>query len=95
MYFSPVNHAALRQNRGVNHLLCVVGSLESMQLAPPSERPVKVESGANEAQMREGLREVSQRLAAGPDLLGVESQVIGIAEHLLEDEPGLFQPPRA
>src|SRR3712207_111529 len=67
----------------------------SMRLPPLPERPVEVEGGADEGQVGEGLREVAQRLAAGTDLLGVEPEVVGVAEHLLEDEPGFFEPTRA
>src|SRR5215213_107557 len=59
----------------------------SMRLHPLPERPVEVEGGADEGQVGEGLREVAQGLAAGTDLLGVEPEVVGVAEHLLEDEP--------
>src|SRR3712207_1249902 len=64
----------------------------STRLPPLPERPVEVEGGADERQVREGLREVAQSLAAGTDLLGVEPEVVGVAEHLLEDEPGFFEP---
>ena len=60
-----------------------------------SERPVEVERRADQGKVREGLGEVAQCLAAGPDLLRVESQVVGVAEHLLEDESGLRDPSRA
>src|SRR5215217_4953841 len=70
-------------------------SLDNTQLPPLSERPAEVVGGADERQVREGLREVAQGLAAGSDLLRVEAEVVGVAEHLLEDEPGFFQPPRA
>ena len=60
------------------------------RLALLSERAVEVESGADEGQVREGLGEVSQRLAAGTDLLRVETEVVGVTEHLLEDKPSFF-----
>src|SRR5215208_4878713 len=74
------------------HPLCVVGSLESMRLAALSERTVEVEGGADEGQVGEGLGEVAQRLAAGSDFLGVEPEVVRVAQHLLEDQPGFFEP---
>src|SRR5215213_2447830 len=43
--------------------------------------------------MREGLREIPQRLAARSDLLRVEPEMVGVAKHLLEEEAGLFKPP--
>src|SRR5215212_9974812 len=51
----------------------------SMLLPPLSERPVEVEGGADKGQVREGLREVAQRLPAGPDLLRIEPQVVRVA----------------
>ena len=44
-----------------------------------TKRPVEVEGSADQGQVSEGLGEVAQRLAAGPDLLGVEPQVVGVA----------------
>jgi hypothetical protein len=73
-----------------NRLVCVVGSFASMRLATLPERPIEVEGGAYECQVREGLGEVAQRLAAGSDLLGVEPEVVGVAEHLLEDKSSFF-----
>src|SRR5215210_7950076 len=66
-----------------------------MRLPPLFERPVEVEGGADEGEVREGLGEVAKGLAARPDLLGVEPEVVGVAEHVLEDEPGLFESARA
>ena len=60
-------------------LVCVAGSHASTRLAALSESTVEVEGGADEGQVREGLGEVSQRLAAGSDLLGVETEVISVA----------------
>src|SRR5215210_2770297 len=60
-------------------------------LATCTERPVEVEGGADQGQVGEGLGEVAQRLAAGTDLLGVEPYVVGVAQHLLKDEPGLVE----
>src|SRR5215203_2438896 len=66
-----------------------------MRLALPSERTVEVEGGADEGKVREGLGEVAQSFATRPDLLGVEAEVVSVAEHLLEDEPGFIEPARA
>ena len=41
--------------------------------------------------MRERLREVTQRLAAGTGLLRIEAEMVGVAEHLLEQETGVFE----
>src|SRR5947209_14219980 len=62
--------------------------------SPCSERPVEIEGGADQSQMSEGLREVAQGLAAGTGLLGVQADMVGITEHLLEEQPGVIQPGR-
>ena len=41
--------------------------------------------------MREGLRKISQVFAPWSQLLGVETEMVGIAESLFKEEPGLFQ----
>src|SRR4028119_643394 len=58
--------------------------MNSPSLAVFSERPVEVEGGADEGEVSKGLREVAQSLAGVPDLLGVEAEVVGVAEQLLE-----------
>src|SRR5215204_3610071 len=68
-------------------------SSANMRLSPPgSECLIEVEGGADKGQVREGLREVAQGLTARPDLLRIKPQVVGVGEHLLEDEPGLLDP---
>jgi hypothetical protein len=59
--------------------------------SPGVECPVEVEGGADQGQVGERLREVAQGLPAGAGLLGVEAQVIRVAEHLLEEQSGVFQ----
>src|SRR5712692_8985993 len=63
--------------------------------APPSshfvERAVQVEGRADQRQVGECLGMVAQRLAGAAGLLGVQAQVVRVAEHPLEDEAGLFQ----
>ena len=44
--------------------------------------------------MGERLREVAQGLPAVASLLGVQAQVVRIPEHLLEEQPRVFQPGR-
>src|SRR5215210_2631330 len=68
-------------------VVCIVpaDSLGNTRLPPLSERPVEVEGGAYEGQVGEGLREVTEGLARGPDFLRVKSQMVGVTEHLLED----------
>ena len=85
-----MNYAALRRDQDIYCLVSVVGTLANTRLALLSERAVEVEGSADEGQVREGLGEVSQRLAAGSDLLRIETEVIGVAEHLLEDKPSFF-----
>ncbi len=41
--------------------------------------------------MGEGLREVSQRLAMAPSFLGIEPEMIRVAEHLLELKARIVQ----
>src|ERR1700733_1084295 len=58
------------------------------------QRAIQVYRRADQGQVGEGLREVPQRLTRGTNLLGVEPQVVGVGEHLLEDGPGLLDPSR-
>src|SRR4029453_13126082 len=60
-------------------------------LSPPVERAVEGDGGVDQRQMREGLGEVAQLLPGLADLLGVQAQVVGVGEHLLEGQPGQFQ----
>ena len=59
--------------------------------AAAAEAPVEVEGGADQRQVGEGLREVTQGLAARPGLLGVQPDVVAVAQHLLEPQAGLGQ----
>src|SRR5215475_11156270 len=52
---------------------------------------VEIESGAYEGEVGERLGEVAEVLRLGAELLAVQPQVIGVPEHLLEEEPGLLQ----
>ena len=52
---------------------------------------IQVECGTDQGQMREGLRKVSERFAASPYLFGIEPQMIGVAQHLFEQQPGFRQ----
>src|SRR6266849_530983 len=53
-----------------------------------AKRLVEIEGGANQGKVRKSLGEIPQRLPAGPDLLGIEPQVVRVAQHLLKDVPG-------
>src|SRR5262249_30747942 len=52
---------------------------------------IEVVRSADQAEVREGLREVAEMLTRGSELLGVEAQVVRIAEHLLEVVAGFFE----
>src|SRR5581483_4267572 len=56
-----------------------------------AQRAVEVEGGADERDVGERLREVAQHLAAGAGLLGEQPEVVGVAQHALEEEPRLVQ----
>jgi hypothetical protein len=51
---------------------------------------VKVMGSADEGEMSEGLGKVAEVLATRPEFLGVESEMIGVAECLIEEEPGFL-----
>src|SRR5436190_13060754 len=55
------------------------------------QRTIEVKRSADQGQVRKGLGEVSQRFAAGARLLGVQAQVIGVSEHLLEHQSCIVQ----
>src|SRR5262252_594122 len=54
-----------------------------------------VDGRGDQAEVREGLWKISQSLAGQADLLRVEPEVVGVAEHLLEGQPGLVEAPGA
>src|SRR5262245_13485743 len=55
-----------------------------------AEGPVEVEGGADQGEVSEGLGEVAQGLAARAGLLGIETEMIRVADHLLEQEAGVL-----
>src|SRR5205809_2570830 len=67
------------------------GTCRSPGVAGGREPPVEIERGADQREVREGLREVAEVLRLRAELLAVESQVVGVAEHLLEEESRLVQ----
>src|SRR6266852_8455486 len=71
------------------------GGRPSPGVAGGRESAVEIEGGADERQMRERLRKVAEVLCLGAQLLAVQPQVIGVAEHFLEEEPRLVQVPHA
>jgi len=52
---------------------------------------IEVDRGGNQRQVRECLGEVAEQLAARADLLGVEAEVVGVGEPLLEGELGFIE----
>src|SRR2546422_10318449 len=58
----------------------------------PLQSTVQVKCGADQSHVRERLREVAQRLARRSRLLGVQPQVVGVGQHLFEDEARLLHP---
>src|SRR5947207_14758192 len=57
-----------------------------------SELAIKGEGGADQREVRKGLRKVAQLLAGRADLLGIETDMICVGEHLLEREPCVIEP---
>src|ERR1700745_1253135 len=57
---------------------------------PTAEPAVQVERGADQPDVSECLREVAQRFTTRTRLLGVQAEVVGVGQHLLEDERGLL-----
>jgi hypothetical protein len=56
-------------------------------------RAVQVDRGADQGEVGEGLREVAESLPGHADLLGIQPEVAGVGEHVLEDRPGFLHPP--
>src|SRR5687768_503495 len=63
----------------------------SVRVAGGREPPVKIVGGADQRKMREGLREVAEVLRSRTQFLAVKPQVVRVAEHLLKEEPCLWQ----
>ena len=65
---------------------------EGGDLTPSSpQRPVEVDGGADQRQVRERLREIAELFAGRPHLLGVQAEMVGVGEHLLKREPRRVQ----
>ena len=56
----------------------------SLDLRLVSESAIKVERGTDQCEVGESLREIPQRLPAVACFLGVETEMVGIAEHALK-----------
>src|SRR5437879_1245393 len=83
------HHRAAAQDGAHTWTRYWAGGIDSA--GPTGEGAVEVEGGTDERQVREGLREVAEGLAAGPRLLGVQPEVVAVAQHLLEQQTGLGQ----
>src|SRR5918993_5756489 len=55
------------------------------------ELGVEVDRGADQREVAEGLREVADLFAGRRDLLGVETEVVAVGQHLLEGEPRVVE----
>src|SRR5215831_14672469 len=66
-------------------------SIRSPGVAGRREPSVEIEGGADERQMSESLRKVAKVLRLGPELLAIQPQMIGVPEHLLEEQPCLLE----
>ena len=56
----------------------------TVRLMLVSEGAIKVEGGTDQCEVGESLREIPQRLPAVACFLGVETEMVGIAEHALK-----------
>ena len=55
------------------------------------QHTIQIKSCADQRKMRKRLRKITERLALPSGLLSVESEVIGIAQHALEQQAGFIQ----
>ena len=58
---------------------------------PRAQHTIQIECCADQRKMRKCLREIAECLALRSGLLCVEPQMIGVAQHALEQQPGLIQ----
>src|ERR687897_1229210 len=96
----PVRAATGRGSRGpcTNSTLALAQANREHRLDPAStvvDLVVEVERRVDERQVAERLREVAKLLAGQPNLLGVETEVVGVGAHLLQRQPRILEPPRA
>src|SRR5262245_66055502 len=79
-------------SRAILQYVSLHGISRHSRSAAAAEGTVEVESGADERQMRECLREVPKCFAARARLFRIKSQMIRVGQHLLEQKPRLFEP---
>src|SRR5262249_20795317 len=58
----------------------------------PPQRKVQIVCSADQSQMGESLREVTERLAAGAGSLVLKAEMMGVAEHARVHGPRVNQP---
>src|ERR1700721_4392942 len=58
----------------------------------PVQIAVKIKCRADQRQVSQRLREITERLALVPDLLAVKAQMVGVSRHLLKQQA---RPPQA
>src|SRR5678815_3721572 len=58
-----------------------------------SESAIQVECGADQREMSERLRKISQRLTTGAGLFTIQAEVTAVSQHAFENQSGLLQLP--
>jgi hypothetical protein len=79
-----ISSVAHRATSGPRRSPCIDSN--SLMPAGRCKFAVEADGGADEREMREGLREVAEELAARSDLLGVEPEMVRVGVRLFEDE---------
>src|ERR1700722_17319071 len=70
---------------------CATSCYSSPRGLATRERAVQISRSADQRQMRQGLRIISEVLSAPSQLLRIQPDVVGIAQHLLKNQPRLIQ----
>jgi hypothetical protein len=71
--------------------LCSAKPLPVSPLSAFLKRMVQGVGGADEAEVGEGLGKIAEVFAFRPEFLGIESDMIGVAQHLFENEASLLR----
>ena len=85
---SPIE-TGRRGRDALNNVLSRQALDRSLVVAGRREPAVEVVCGTDEREVRERLREVAEVIGLRPQLLAVQPQMIGVAQHLLEEEARL------
>src|SRR5687768_6366599 len=64
-------------------------AIRSLMPGTLTQSAVEVEGRADQREVRECLREVPQQLSRRPDFLGIQTEVVRVGEHFLENEARL------